>query len=56
MFRGRKPKENNHPFPLMLKGERKIRSISTGGEKDDRGSMSIVINDKQGYCWKIGCH
>jgi hypothetical protein len=34
----------------MSKGER-------NWDHDDRGSMSVSINDKGGDCWKIGwCH
>jgi hypothetical protein len=37
------------PFSIDVKGER-------NQEHYDRGSMSVSINDKGGYCWKIGCH
>jgi hypothetical protein len=59
MFRGSNPKEEGYllplnsgekpyPLPLMSKGER-------NWDHDDRGSMSVAINDKGGDCWKIGC-
>jgi hypothetical protein len=32
----------------MSKGER-------NWDHDDRGRMSVSINDKGGDCWKIGC-
>jgi hypothetical protein len=51
-FRGSSPKEKSHPFPLMSKGERNIRSMMTWGV----WSMSVAINDKGGDCWKFGCH
>jgi hypothetical protein len=46
--------ERNHEGDLHLAIDVK------GGEKEkkheDRGSMSVSINVKGGYCWKIGFH
>jgi hypothetical protein len=36
-------------LPSMTKGE------IGNWDHDDRGSMSVAINDKGGDCWKIGC-
>jgi hypothetical protein len=98
-YRGRIPKLEIYPFPLMSKGEINMRRERTkAGEKEQkneycerdyqkkvyfqeelpftidfevgekeqkhqnggrighRGSMSVSINAKGGYCWKIGCH
>ena len=43
------------PFPLMSKGERKKSSMMIGGarerkDNDERGSVSIAIDDKMGDC------
>jgi hypothetical protein len=46
----------NYPFPLMSKGERKIRAHEDRGRNGHRGSMSVSINAKGGDCWKVGCH
>jgi hypothetical protein len=61
--RGREIVRGSYPFPLMSKGERKIKSMKTRGRKHEdrgrnghRGSMSVSINAKGGDCWKIGCH
>jgi hypothetical protein len=59
MFRGSNPKKEGHLMPLNSRGETPPFSIDVKGEKnldhDDRGSMSVAINDKGGDCWKIGC-
>jgi hypothetical protein len=61
MFRGRNPKEEGHVMPLKSWGEAPPFSIDVKGEinldHDDRGSMSVSINDIGRYFWKIGfCH
>jgi hypothetical protein len=59
MFRGSSPKEESYLFPLNSGGEALPFSIDVKGERnldhDDRGSMSVSINDKGGDCWKIDC-
>jgi hypothetical protein len=60
---GSSPKGRYH-FPLMSKGERKIRretSEDIDEEKWSQGeyecwNMSVSINAKGGYCWIVGCH
>jgi len=46
----------NYPFPLMSKGQRKIRAHEDRGSNGNIGSMSFLINAKRGYCCKVGCH
>jgi hypothetical protein len=49
--RGRIPK-GRYPFPLMSKGERNIdEKDKYMRRKSHRGSMSVSINAKGGYCW-----
>jgi hypothetical protein len=59
MFRGRNPKKQSYLFPLNSGGESPPFPLMSKGERnwdhDDRGSMSVVINEKGGDCWKIGC-
>ena len=59
MFRGSSPKEEGYLFPLNTGGEAIPFAIDVKGkinwDHDDRGSMSVAINDKGGDCWKIGC-
>jgi hypothetical protein len=59
MFRGSNPKEEGYLLPLNSGGEAIPLPLMSKGERnwdhDDRGSMSVAINDKGGDCWKIGC-
>jgi hypothetical protein len=54
MFKGRSPKEEGHLMPLKLGGETPPFSIDVKGgincDHDDRGRMSVSIDDKGGYC------
>jgi len=41
---------------LMSKWEGKNKIMETDGMHEDRGIMSVFINAKGGYCWKVGCN
>jgi hypothetical protein len=43
------------PFVIDVKGGERKESCRQG-EHWSQGSMSVSINSKGGYCWKIDCH
>jgi hypothetical protein len=44
------------PVTIDVKGGEKNQKHENRGRNGHRGSMSVAMNSKGGYCWKIGCH